>query len=205
VRLNVTDDYARSVFINCPFDEQYKPLFDAIVFTVQIAGYKPRCAREVSNAAQARIDKLLDLINQCRLGIHDISRTQLSRYRLPRFNMPFELGMDIACRRFGGRHHQKKSLLVMDKTPFRYQKFISDIAGQDIIPHNNSQREIIRNIRDWLSTFGGGIPGGAYIYRRFHQFQCANPKICKIQKLEFSELTFGDLTKIVRIFLEETA
>jgi hypothetical protein len=205
VRLNVTDDYARSVFINCPFDQQYKPLFDAIVFTVQIAGYKPRCAREVSNAAQARIEKLLDLINQCRLGIHDISRTQLSKHGLPRFNMPFELGMDIACRRFGGRHHQKKSLLVMDKTPFRYQKFISDIAGQDIVPHNNSQREIIRNVRDWLASFDSGIPGGAYIYRRFREFQRANPKICKIQKLKLSELTFGDFTKIVRIFLEETA
>lgn len=27
-------DYEDSVFVNCPFDSQYKPLFNAIVFTV---------------------------------------------------------------------------------------------------------------------------------------------------------------------------
>lgn len=84
------DDFKINVFINCPFDPEYKPLFEAIVFTVQIAGFRPRCAREASNAGQVRIDKILEIISECKYGIHDISRTEPLP---PRFNMPLELGL----------------------------------------------------------------------------------------------------------------
>ena len=197
-------DYDLSVFINCPFDEGYKRLFEAIIFTVQIAGFKPRCAREVNNAGEARLEKLLNLISSCRLGVHDISRTDLGKHRLPRFNMPLELGLDIACRRFGSSRQRKKSLLVMDKTPYRFQKFISDIAGQDITPHENSPKKVIRNVRDWLATFDNDIAGGAHIFKQFRRFRSAIPQLCKIEKFTPTELTFGDFTKIVRIWLEET-
>jgi hypothetical protein len=46
-------EYEQNVFINCPFDDAYKSLFDAIVFAVQITGFRPRCAIEASNAGQA--------------------------------------------------------------------------------------------------------------------------------------------------------
>src|SRR6188508_2187931 len=35
-------DPARSVFINCPFDPEYRPLFDAIVFATVSCKYVPR-------------------------------------------------------------------------------------------------------------------------------------------------------------------
>jgi hypothetical protein len=198
------DDYNVSVFINCPFDEKYKPLFEAIIFTVQIAGFKPRCAREISNAGETRLEKLLQMIGRCRLAVHDISRTQLGSNGLPRFNMPLELGLDIACRKFGTKAHRRKSLLVLDMTPHRYQKFISDIAGQDVTAHSGSQKQIVRQVRDWLATFDSNIPGGAYIYQRFRRFRMDTPTLCKIRKLNPAELTFGDFTKIIRVWLEET-
>lgn len=34
------------VFVNCPFDEAYKPLFDAIVFAITDLGFYARSARE---------------------------------------------------------------------------------------------------------------------------------------------------------------
>ena len=37
---------ARSVFINCPFEQQYKRLFDALVFAVQDCAFYVRCALE---------------------------------------------------------------------------------------------------------------------------------------------------------------
>jgi hypothetical protein len=39
----VRNEYAKSVFINCPFDSQYKPLFEGIVFATSCCGLKPRC------------------------------------------------------------------------------------------------------------------------------------------------------------------
>ena len=41
-----------SVFINCPLDEDYRPCFEAILFSVHISHYVPRCALEENDAAQ---------------------------------------------------------------------------------------------------------------------------------------------------------
>ena len=31
-----SQDFKNNVFINCPFDDQYRPLFDAVIFTIQL-------------------------------------------------------------------------------------------------------------------------------------------------------------------------
>jgi hypothetical protein len=49
--------YQFNVFINCPFDDDYAPLFDALVFTVIRCGFNARCAREVDNAVEGRFSK----------------------------------------------------------------------------------------------------------------------------------------------------
>ena len=38
-----TSVYSDHVFINCPFDDQYKPLFNAIVFAIHDCGFVARC------------------------------------------------------------------------------------------------------------------------------------------------------------------
>lgn len=84
---------AESVFINAPFDRRYRRLFDALVFAVVDCGFEARCALEGDDGSEVRLDKIYRLIQECALGIHDLSRTTLdSRHRLPRFNMPLELG-----------------------------------------------------------------------------------------------------------------
>jgi hypothetical protein len=200
-----TSGYERSVFINCPFDGQYKPLFDAAVFAVQIAGFEPRCAQEASNAGQIRLEKIMDIISDCQYGIHDISRTESGSNGLPRFNVPLELGLDLGCRRYGSGPHKDKRLLVLDRRRHRYQRFISDIAGQDIESHQNSRSQLVRCIRDWLSTESGAptIPGGPYIYTRYRAFQRVLPNLCQSLRLSPSQLTFGGLSRLVRIWLEE--
>ena len=50
--------YTDNVFINCPFDSAYKPLFDAIVFAVHDCGFVARCALEEEDTSQVRIDKI---------------------------------------------------------------------------------------------------------------------------------------------------
>lgn len=203
----VPRNYERNVFINCPFDEQYKDLFNAIVFTVQIAGFIPRCARESSNAGETRLHKLMTIISECKYGVHDLSRTELNENGLPRFNMPLELGLDLGCKRFGSTLQKQKKLLVMDTDQFRYQQFISDIAGQDIEPHSGSIDLIIRNVRNWLSTESGetSIPGGVHMHITYKHFQADLSLLCQIQLREVGDLTFADFTHLCRIWLEENA
>ena len=57
----------------------------------------------MDDGGQTRIDKLYGLIEACRYGIHDLSRTELDATpRLPRFNMPLELGIFLGAKRYGG-------------------------------------------------------------------------------------------------------
>jgi hypothetical protein len=82
------EDFTNDVFINCPFDEDYQPFFHALFFAVVTCGYRVRCALEVDDGAQARIDKILGIIGESPFGIHDISRTEPNANGLPRFNLP---------------------------------------------------------------------------------------------------------------------
>lgn len=147
----IPKDYEKNVFINCPFDNLYNPFFETIVFAVHDIGFRPRCAREASNAGQVRLSKIMDIISECKYSIHDLSRTELDAGSgLPRFNMPLELGLDLGCKRFGKPFQTEKVVLVLDVDPYRYQKFISDISGQDIYAHKNSKATLINVIRDWF-------------------------------------------------------
>lgn len=69
---------SKDVFINCPFDDSYKPIFQAILFTVYDLGFVARCALEVDDASELRLEKIMRIIGQCRYGIHDISSVGLS-------------------------------------------------------------------------------------------------------------------------------
>jgi hypothetical protein len=90
------DEYARNVFINCPFDAEYAPLFEAIVFAVNDAGFRPKCARERLDSSQVRIQKISALIAASRYSIHDLSRTALdSVHALSKFVSDLS-GQDIA-------------------------------------------------------------------------------------------------------------
>jgi hypothetical protein len=144
-------NYAKNVFINCPFDPEYQPLFYAIVFAVNDMGFRPKSAKDESNAGNTRFGKIQDLIEECKYSIHDISRTAMDiATSLPRFNMPLELGLDLGCKRYGKPYLQEKVLLVLDVERFRYRDFISDIAGQDIEGHGEDEGEVIKAVRNWL-------------------------------------------------------
>src|SRR6266478_4893698 len=171
-----------SVFINCPFDKQYQPFFDATVFCVVACGFEPRCTLELTDAGEVRIENIYRLIAQCNHSVHDISRTEVEDqpFRLPRFNMPLELGIFLGAKRFGGRSSQKRCL-ILDRAPYRYQRFISDIAGQDIPADDNNPRIVIRRVRDWLQAAPGNaaIPGGAAIWTRYRRFRRELPIIAQ--------------------------
>ena len=144
--------YGKSVFINCPFDPDYTPLFRALVFTVIRCGFYPRCTLEESDSSEVRVHKIFRMISECKYGVHDLSRTESSRKTGPRFNMPFELGVFLATKHYGSGEQANKRCLVLERTPHSYESFISDIKGQDVSAHHDKPRAIVRAVRDWLST-----------------------------------------------------
>jgi len=189
-------EFDLNVFINCPFDEQYAPIFEAIVFAVNAAGFRSRCARERLDSSEIRLHKIVDLIRISRYSIHDLSRTQLDdSTALPRFNMPLELGIDIGCKSFS-RTHGRKSLLIFDSEQYRFHKYLSDIGGQDIHRHNNQPRAAVTHVRDWLRSESGHttMPGGAAIYDRYVEFRAELPKICSELRLDVNDLPFVDFS-----------
>jgi hypothetical protein len=199
-------DYGQNVFINCPFDSGYRPLFEAIAFVTYDCGFYLRTALEVDDSSQVRIEKITRIIRECRLAVHDISRTQVDRAtRLPRFNMPLELGIYLGAKYFGSGEDERKVAIVLDTDRYRYQKFISDIAGQDIRAHGGSTQEAIRQVRDFLSTHrepGVFLPGGEKIAQRYEHFQRALPGMCAKLHLDTSRLNFRDLTGLIFTWLK---
>ncbi|RKU33911.1 hypothetical protein C6499_00350 [Candidatus Poribacteria bacterium] len=197
--------YNDNVFINSPFDSAYKHLFDAMVFAIHDCGFIPRCALEEEDASQVRIDKIYSIIADCRYGIHDISRTELDKGSgLPRFNMPPELGVFLGAKKFGIEEQERKKSLILDTEPYRYQQFISDIAGQDIQAHNNSSREVITHVRNWLRAASRRetIPSGGIIWERYQEFMEKLPQMAKEGQLIVEELIFNDYTLLVAQWLE---
>jgi hypothetical protein len=124
----------RSVFLNVPFDQDYEPLFVALIASLVAIGRKPRCVLELAEQGQGRLPRLFDLIWACQISIHDLSRVELP----PRFNMPFELGLAVAFSRMG-----KRQFVLLEEKPFRLQKTLSDLNGYDPGIHGASTRGVI--------------------------------------------------------------
>lgn len=199
-------EYRLHVFINCPFDRAYRKLFYAIVFAVNDCGYIARSALEVSDASELRLAKIFRIVSECRVGIHDISRTELDRdTRLPRFNMPLELGMFLGAKQFGDAQQRGKVALVLDRTPHRYEKFCSDIKGCDISAHRRNPEAAIGVVRDFLRHQQPDvtIPGGNIIVRRYRAFLRELPALCRASGLRSQDLLFPDYVNFVAEWLEQ--
>lgn len=198
--------YDASVFINCPFDTEYGALLDAIVFAVYDCGFVARCALEIRDTSEIRLNRIIGLIRASRFGIHDISRTELDAINsLPRFNMPLELGIFLGAKSFGGGIHSSKACLVLDTEQYRYQKFCSDIAGQDPSAHGGDPALAIRVVRDWLRPYSRArIPGAQRIVERYAEFRRQLPQMLADAGLD-SDIIFADYSALVTEWLQANA
>jgi len=66
--------FDRNVFVNCPFDAEYTPILEAMLFCLIRLGLNPRIATERGDSGETRIDKILELVQSSRYSIHDLSR-----------------------------------------------------------------------------------------------------------------------------------
>jgi hypothetical protein len=201
IDLRLTPEY--QVFINCPFDKKYLvSLFEPMLFAIQACGFNARCALEASRETD-RFKRIQYLVKDCSLSIHDLSRNKKDED--PRFNMPFELGVFIGCQIFGGDKHVEKTYLVLDREEYGYQKYISDINGQDPRIHNNKAKDMIKIIRNWLSdqleiihpNDPPAVQSGPQIYEAYIAFKKSKDVFCKDSRLDSKSLTFNEHRKLI--------
>jgi len=195
--------YDLNVFINCPFDSDYEPLFRAMVFTIFSCGFTPHCAKGESNQ-NLRFQRIIELVGECRYGLHDLSRIELGQ--LPRNNMPLELGVFIGCQRFGARFHYEKEYLIMDSDAHRYNQHTSDVKADDAEYHQNEPNQIIERVRNWLASRlyrdkSQAIPGANSLIERYGRFQTDAPNLCNELFLSFDQLLFPEFCTIVTDWL----
>jgi len=190
---------ADDVFINCPFDREYNPTFRALIFAIYACGFRPRSAMELDDGGQTRIDKLYGLIGECRYGIHDLSRTELDEVnQLPRFNMPLELGLFLGAKRYGGQAQSSKRLLILDIERFRYQRFISDLAGMDIHGHGGDAVTALRKTRDWLANVSRRqLPSADRVARLFQSFVADLPTLAADLEFDPAAIPYVDFERMV--------
>lgn len=166
------EGFSKNVFINCPFDDDYIPLLRPLLFTVLFCGFAPRIASESFDSGETRLNNICKLISISKFSIHDLSRLRARKAKeFHRMNMPFELGVDIGCRRFGNGTLRWKRCLILDEQKYRYQKALSDVSGSDIKHHARNPENIVRQTRNWFVENGlKGTPSGQVIWAAFNVF-----------------------------------
>lgn len=198
--------FERNVFINCPFDSKYTPLLRSLVFTILYLDFTPYLSQTLSSS-NIRINQIKKLIRLCKYGIHDLSRSRaLEKDELPRFNMPYELGLDVGASEYGSKKLTTKKILILETEKYHYQKVISDIAGQDISNHDDNPKTLIKRVRDWFSNNSeANIAPSSEIWAAYNQFIDALYKSLAVNftQDEIQEMPIGDYIKFVKDWIGE--
>jgi hypothetical protein len=149
-RLSAATGADTSVFINCPYDDGYRPLADAIVLAAAACGFTARSAIETGTVSVPRIDRIRSAISGSRYSIHDLSRCRgQGDADLARFNMPLELGFAM-WRRF--TDEVAHDWLVLVPEGHEYLKFISDLGAFDPKTHQGTLETVVPPVVNWLKT-----------------------------------------------------
>ena len=201
---------AKSIFINCPFDDGFKPILRATVFAIISSGYHPRCALDTTDGAEIRVTKIATMIGECDWGIHDLSCVEVDVGGMPRFNMPMELGLHLGARLLGEARHRRKKALILEAERHRYDAARSDISGQDIETHANDPDLAIRRVRNWLSEHrphnAAPLPGAAAMQADYRLFQADVGTVLAARRLDpLGDLTHSDFLFVVRDWIASRA
>ena len=169
-----------SVFINCPFDDGYSPLFDAIVFSAICCGFLPRCAIEAGVSSTPRISRIAAAMSASKYSIHDLSRCQgEGSSNLARFNMPLELGMAMTEKFRDKDTSTQHDWLALVPEGHVYKRFVSDLAGYDPAGHNGTVESVVPVVMSWLATRPDAVqvPPPQAVLRALPLFQQARAKL----------------------------
>jgi hypothetical protein len=171
----------RAIFINCPFDDLFAPLFDAIVFSVACCGFIPRSALESGSVAESRMDRIVQAIFSSKYSIHDLSRCRgEGSEQLARFNMPLELGIAMARRYMPAKKkNDRHDWLLLVPDGHVYLRFLSDLAAWDPKSHDGKVESVVPRVVAWLATRPDTVraPTPQDVLAALPEFQAARVKL----------------------------
>lgn len=181
-----------------------------MVFTTIACGYHPRCALDSTDGAEVRVIKIATMIEECDWAIHDLSRIEVRRGEMPRFNMPMELGLHLGARLFGRGRQTRKRALILEAKGHRYDQVLSDISGQDIEIHAKKVDQAIKCVRNWLSDHRRGgeppLPGPQALLKDYDRFKREVVTILRKRRLDpLSKLSHSDYLFAIRDWIEVDA
>ena len=151
------------VFLNVPFDKDYEPIFLGLLGALVHLGKHPTTVLELGGGAAPRMDRLIEAIRGNAFSVHDLSRVEPSgrgASAVPRFNMPFELGLAVAVS-LSAHRRPKHGFVLLESRRFRLQRSLSDMNGYDPLIHNGTQGGAIRAMFEAFSTAGPADFGAA--------------------------------------------
>lgn len=169
----MSGQFEKNVFINCPFDDDYRALLKPLLFTICKCGYTPRIASERMDSSEIRLDKIIQIIQESKFSIHDLSRIKSGKkgeyYRL---NMPLEIGLDLGCKKFHREpKYQEKKSLILEAERYSVQKALSDLSGADFKCHKGDAETMVESVRTWMVEVGcKNIPGPNSIWDAYNFF-----------------------------------
>jgi hypothetical protein len=138
------------VFINCPLDAAYLKLLRPLLFALIYLRQRPRTAIEDTRSDRNRLQKIIELMQECPVSIHDLSRVKSAASgEFSRMNMPFELGVDYGLLT-ASKKPLNKRFIVLEEERYSYQKALSDYSGFDILCHEGQPARLVKVIRDWF-------------------------------------------------------
>ena len=108
--------------------------------------------------------------------------------------MPLELGFFLGARRYGGVAQKAKRTLILDVEQYRYQRFVSDLAGMDIHEHGGDPLRALGEARDWLANVSRReLPSADRVRRVYAAFSADLP----------DQIPYVDFERIVARWLVE--
>ena len=133
----------RAIFLNVPYDKEFEPLFLAYLVGLTGLGLLPRATLELPVSMQ-RIERIVNLIDSCDYSLHDLSRIQLTLTspQVPRFNMPFELGMAYYKTRLSANHQ----CFIFANDHRQFEQSLSDLKGVDILQHSGDPKKLFSEL-----------------------------------------------------------
>lgn len=112
--------------------------------------------------------------------------------------MPLELGIFLGAKRYGGKEQKLKRLLVLDRQQYRYQMFISDLAGVDIHEHFNEPLKALTVTRNWLANVSRRqLPSAIKVTGIYKSFCDELPDLAAALEFDISNIPYVDFERIV--------
>jgi hypothetical protein len=148
--------------LNIAFDKKREYLYLSLIASVVAVGLNPRCVVEVVVDA-SRLERLYELIRSCRYSLHDLSAVEVTTkpYRVPRFNMPFELGLAVALKLQGDHEFR-----LLEGIRHRLDQSLSDVKGYDPYVHRGTPDGVFEAVQNMFA----GLKAAKAVSRRDFRF-----------------------------------